>query len=65
MKGKSISDLRDLMVNGSIYITIDTRDFPNGEIRGNSFVGIDRLFPDYTDIQLTIFLILPIYSTKQ
>ena len=51
MKGKSISDLRDLMVNGSIYITIDTRDFPNGEIRGNSFVGIDRLFPDYTDIQ--------------
>ena len=51
MKGKSISDLRDLMVNGSIYITIDTRDFPNGEIRGNTFVGIDRLFPDYTNIQ--------------
>ena len=51
MKGKSISDLHDLMVNGSIYITIDTRDFPNGEIHGNSFVGIDRLFPDYTDIQ--------------
>ncbi|MGC2429384.1 MAG: hypothetical protein WA421_20300 [Nitrososphaeraceae archaeon] len=24
---------------------------PNGEIRGNSFVGIDRLFPDYTNIQ--------------
>ena len=51
MKGESISDLHDLMLNGSIYITIDTRDFPNGEIRGNSFVGIDRLFPDYTNIQ--------------
>jgi len=51
MKGESISDLHDLMLNGSIYITIDTRDFPNGEIRENSFVGIDRLFPDYTNIQ--------------
>ena len=51
LKGKSIWDLHNLMVNGSIYITIQTKDFPQGEIRGNSFVGIDRLFPDYTDIQ--------------
>ena len=51
LKGKSLSDLHEAMVNGSVYISIHTKDFPNGEIRGNSFVGIDRLFPDFTDIK--------------
>ncbi len=50
LKGKSFSDLHKLMVNGSVYVIIHTKDFPKGEIRGNSFVGIDRLFPDFTDI---------------
>jgi hypothetical protein len=51
LKGKALSDLHKLMVNGSLYVSINTKDFPNGEIRGNAFVGIDRLFPDFTDIK--------------
>jgi hypothetical protein len=51
LKDKPLSDLLESMVNGSVYISIHTKDFPNGEIRGNSFVGIDRLFPDFTDIK--------------
>jgi hypothetical protein len=51
LKGKTLSDLHELMVNGSVYVSIHTKDFPNGEIRGNSFVGIDRLFPDFNDIK--------------
>jgi hypothetical protein len=34
-----------------VYVSIHSKDFPNGEIRGNSFVGIDRIFPDFTDIK--------------
>jgi hypothetical protein len=51
LKGRTLSDLQELMVNGSVYVSIHTKDFPNGEIRGNSFVGINRLFPDFTDIK--------------
>ena len=51
LKGKTLSDLHKLIDNGTVYITIHTKDFPNGEIRGNSFVGIDRIFPDFTDIK--------------
>ncbi len=51
LKGKPLSNLHELMVNGSVYVSIHTKDLPNGEIRGNSFVGIDRLFPDFTDIK--------------
>ena len=51
LKGKSLSDLHELIVNGTVYVSIHTKDFPNGEIHGNSFVGIDRLFPDFTDIK--------------
>ena len=50
LKDKTLSDLHNLIDNGTVYITIHTKDFPNGEIRGNSFVGIDRIFPDFTDI---------------
>lgn len=51
LKGKSIEDLHELMVNGNLYISIHTKDFPKGEIRGNSFVGMQRLFPDDADIK--------------
>lgn len=51
LKGKSIEELHELMVNGNLYISIHTKDFPNGEIRGNSFVGMQRLFPDDADIK--------------
>ncbi len=46
LKGKSLPDFYKLMVNGSIYVVVHTIDFPNGEIRGNSFVAMDDLFPD-------------------
>jgi hypothetical protein len=46
LQGKSLSDLRDLMHDGELYISVHTRNFPNGEIRGYSFIGIDRIFPD-------------------
>jgi hypothetical protein len=51
LKGKSLSDLHKLIDNETVYVTINTKDFPNAEIRGNSFVGIDRIFPDFTDIE--------------
>ncbi len=51
LKGKSISDFHNLIVNGDIFITVNTKDYPQGEIRGNSFIGIDRLFPDFPDIK--------------
>ena len=51
LKGKSLSDLHRLINNGTVYVSINTKDFPNGEIRGNSFVGIDRIFPDFIDIK--------------
>ena len=51
LEGKSLSDLHRLIDNGTVYVSIHTKDFPNGEIRGNSFVGIDRIFPDFTDIR--------------
>lgn len=51
LKDKSVSDFYNLMTNGSIYVSILTKDFPKGEIRGNSFVEIDDLFPTDIGIQ--------------
>ena len=51
LKDKSVSDFYNLMTNGPIYVSILTKDFPKGEIRGNSFVGIDDLFPTDIGIQ--------------
>ena len=51
LKDKSVSDFYNLMTNGSIYVSILTKDFPKGEIRGNSFVGIDDLVPTDIGIQ--------------
>jgi hypothetical protein len=50
LKGKSLSDFYNLMVNGSIYVILHTKDFPRGEIRGNSFVPMDDLFPEDSSI---------------
>lgn len=51
LKGKSLSDLHQLVDNGTIYVDIDTKQFHYGEIRGDRFIGIDRLFPDFTDFK--------------
>jgi hypothetical protein len=51
LKGKSLSDFYNLMVNGSLYVVVHTKDFPNGEIRGNSFVAMDDLFPKDSEIK--------------
>jgi hypothetical protein len=51
LNGKSISDFHELMVQGKLYVSVHTKDFPNGEISGNSFVGMHRLFPDDADIR--------------
>jgi hypothetical protein len=44
LKGKSLSDLYKLMVDGLLYVIVHTNDFPSGEIRGDSFVGMDDVF---------------------
>ena len=46
LKDKSLKDLYMSMIDGRIYVTVHTEDFPNGEIRGDSFIPIDRVFPD-------------------
>ena len=51
LKGKSLSDFYNLMANGSLYVVVHTKDFPNGEIRGNSFVAMDDLFPKDSEIK--------------
>ena len=51
LKGKSLSDFYDLMVNGSLYVVVHTKDFSNGEIRGNSFVPMDDLFPTDSEVE--------------
>ena len=51
LRGKSLSDFYNLMVNGSLYVVVHTKDFPKGEIRGNSFVAMDDLFPTDSEIE--------------
>jgi hypothetical protein len=46
LKGKSIPDLYKLMLDGMLYVVVHTNDFPDGEIRGNTFVGMDDVFHD-------------------
>ena len=43
--------LDKLMVNGSLFVSVYTKDYPNGEIRGISFVPMDDLFPDLSKIR--------------
>jgi CHRD domain-containing protein len=51
LKGNSLSHLHKLVDDGKLVIVVHTMDFPNGEIRGNSFVGIDRVFPDLDEFR--------------
>ena len=46
LKGKSISKLHKMMDDGVLYVIVHTIDYPQGEIRGNSFVGMDDVFHD-------------------
>jgi hypothetical protein len=46
LKGKSIPDLYKLMLDGMLYVVVETKDYPNGEIRGDIFVGMDDVFHD-------------------
>ena len=34
------------MLDGMLYVVVHTKDFPDGEIRGNTFVGMDDVFHD-------------------
>ena len=42
MGGKSIPDLVQSMKNGEMYTNIQTRTFPDGEIRGQIAIGFDN-----------------------
>ncbi len=44
LQGKSLSDLRELMHNGELYITVHTKDFPNGKISGYSLSELTEYF---------------------
>ncbi|MDQ5868842.1 MAG: CHRD domain-containing protein [Thermoproteota archaeon] len=46
LKGKSIPDLYKLMLDRMVYIVVETKDYPNGEIKGDTFVGMDDVFHD-------------------
>jgi hypothetical protein len=49
LKGKSLSELYKMIVDGSVYVDINTKKYPDGEIQGDRFVAVDRVFPDFTD----------------
>jgi CHRD domain-containing protein len=51
LKGKSLADLNQSIVTGMVYANIETKEFPSGEIRGDAFVPIDRIFPDFNDFE--------------
>jgi hypothetical protein len=58
LKDKSLSDLRDLMTR-KMYIGVNTRNYPDGEIAGNLFIPIDRVFPDLDEFKWSQFFRLP------
>jgi len=49
LKGKSLSDLRKMIMEEQVYVSILTKAYPHGEIRGNEFIPIDRALPDISD----------------
>ena len=49
LKGKSLKDLYNSMINRTAYICVYTKDFPDGEISTGSFIPTDRVFPDMSD----------------
>jgi CHRD domain len=44
LKGKSLEDLHNLILDGGIFVIVLTKQFPRGEIGGGEFVPIDRVF---------------------
>jgi hypothetical protein len=40
LKGESMKDLHKLTVDNMLYVVVYTKDYPNGELRGDSFVGM-------------------------
>lgn len=44
LKGESIQHLHDLMLDDMLYIVVHTKDYPKGELSGDSFVGMDDVF---------------------
>lgn len=44
LKVKSLSNLHKMMYDRVLYIIVHTKEYPQGEIRGNSFVGMDDVF---------------------
>lgn len=49
LHGKTLRDLHKLLINGGVFVTVLTKEFPRGEIGGSDFVPIDRFFPDMSD----------------
>lgn len=49
LKGKTLEDLRNLMMDRAVYVDVQTKEFPHGEIKGDEFIPIDRIFPDISD----------------
>jgi hypothetical protein len=43
------------MTGGKMYIGVNTRNYPDGEIGGNLFVPIDRVFPDLNEFEWSWF----------
>jgi hypothetical protein len=46
LKGESMKDVHKLMLDDMLYIIVNTKDYPNGELSGDSFVGMDDVFHD-------------------
>jgi CHRD domain-containing protein len=44
VKGESMKDVSKLMAEDQLYIVVYTKDYPNGELRGDSFIGMDDVF---------------------
>lgn len=51
LKGKSLKHLYSSIVDGTVYVCVHTKGFPDGEISTNSFIPIDRVFPDVSDFK--------------
>jgi hypothetical protein len=44
VKGESMKDVHKFMSEDLLYIVVYTKDYPNGELSGDSFVGMDDVF---------------------
>jgi CHRD domain-containing protein len=46
LDGQPMKSLLKLMREGELYIAVNTKDHPNGELKGESFIGMDDVFHD-------------------